>query len=127
MKKVALSDSEWKIMKLLWQESPLSCRQMEDKLKSDTGWTRHSLFTLLKRMIGREAIRVEETSPVNLYYPLLDKGATERKETKAFVDKLFSGDIGLLVAQMVDQRQLDEGEIDRLVAMLNKAKEERGK
>ena len=31
-KKAALFDAEWKIMRLLWEQSPLSCRQIEGSL-----------------------------------------------------------------------------------------------
>ena len=87
-KKIKLAETEWKIMLLLWKQSPLSCRQIEDRLKEETGWTRHTIISFLKRMIAKEAVRMEESSPVRLYYPLLDREEAVLDETRSFIAKL---------------------------------------
>lgn len=127
MKKVSLADAEWRVMRLLWEGAPLSCRQMEDRLKEETGWSRHTLFSFLKRMVERGVIRVDDSVHPKLYYPVLDQKEAVRDETRAFSEKLFGGDFGLLVSSIVERQYLDDDEIDTLLNALNKAKEARGK
>ena len=120
-KKAALSDAEWKIMRLLWERAPLSCREIEDALKEETGWTRHDIFSFLKRMEAKGALRKEDANP-QLYYPLLDYDEAVTGETRSFVGKLWNGNLGLMVSTMIKNEQLDEEEIDELLKALQAAK-----
>jgi BlaI family penicillinase repressor len=120
-KKAALSDAEWKIMRLLWEKSPLSCRQIEDTLKEETGWTRHDIFSFLKRMEAKDALRREDANP-QLYYPLLDYNEAVTGETRSFAGKLWNGNLGLMFSTMIKNEQLDEEEINELMKALQAAK-----
>ncbi len=120
-KKAALSDAEWKIMRLLWEQSPLSCRQIEDVFKEETGWTRHDIFSFLKRMETKGALRREDGNP-QLYHPLLDYNEAVTGETRSFVGKLWDGNLGLMVSTMIKNEHLNEEEIDELLKALQEAK-----
>lgn len=117
-KKVKLTDTEWKIMILLWETSPLTVRQMEDALKDETGWTRHTIISFLKRMIGKGYIHMEEGSPARLYYPILDKNETVLQETRSFAEKIFNGKIGLLVSSLAESEDITEEEINSMIKSL---------
>ncbi|EHL05490.1 transcriptional regulator, BlaI/MecI/CopY family [Desulfitobacterium hafniense DP7] len=121
-KKVGLSDSEWKILKVLWEHYPLSCRQIENQLKEDTGWTRHDIFSFLKRMEVKGAVHRKEASPHHLYYPILDYQEAVADETRSFLKKLWDGNLGLMVSSMVREEKLGEKEIDELMKSLQEAK-----
>lgn len=120
-KKVKLTDTEWKIMMLLWEGSPLTVRYMEDALKDETGWTRHTIISFLKRMIEKGYIHMEEGSPARLYYPLLDKNETVLQETRSFAEKIFNGKVGLLVSSLAESEDITEDEINSMIKSLKQA------
>lgn len=120
-KKVKLTDTEWKIMMLLWEKSPLTCRQIEDALKEETGWTRHTIISFLKRMIEKGYIQMEEGSPARLYYSLLNKNETVLQETRSFAKKIFDGKIGLLVSSLAESEDITKEEIDSMIKSLKQA------
>jgi len=117
-KNVKLTDTEWKIMMLLWERSPLTCRQIEDSLKEETGWTRHTIISFLKRMMAKGYIYMEEGNPAKLYYPLLDKNDTVLQETRSFVEKIFNGKLGLLVSSLAESEDITEDEINSMINFL---------
>ncbi|MBU5425994.1 BlaI/MecI/CopY family transcriptional regulator [Tissierella pigra] len=119
--KTKLTDTEWKIMMLLWEKNPLTCRQMEDDLKEETGWSRHTIISFLKRMQKKNYIRMEEANPARLYYPLLNKDETVLQETRSFVEKIFDGKMGLLVSSLVDSEDITKDEINSMLQSLKKA------
>ena len=43
MNNKTLSDGEWKLMNLLWDESPLTIGSMVSALRDDTGWTKATI------------------------------------------------------------------------------------
>ena len=42
---VRLSEAEWKVMSLLWQEAPQTMMQLTNHFKETTGWTKHTVMT----------------------------------------------------------------------------------
>jgi len=124
--KVKLTDTEWKIMMVLWKESPLTCRQIEDDLKEETGWTRHTIISFLKRMMKKEYVRMEEANPARLYYPLLEKDITVLQETRSFAEKIFGGKMGLIVSSLADNEDITKDELNSMLQSLEKALKEIG-
>lgn len=126
-KKTKLTDTEWKIMMLLWKKSPLTCRQIEDALKEETGWSRHTIISFLKRMMEKNYIRMEEAKPARLYYPLLNKNETILRETRLFAKKIFGGKMGLLVSSLADSDDITKDEINSMLQSLQQALDEKEK
>lgn len=122
-KSTALTDSEWQIMQLLWEDAPLTLTQMGKLLKDKTGWTRHTIISLLRRMQTKESITVEDDGKVKRFYPAIAKDDIYLTETKTFLSKLFDGKVGLMLSSMVVNEELKEDEIDELIKILNKSKE----
>ena len=122
VKRVSLTDSEWQIIKLLWDDAPLTITQMEKLLKDTTGWSRHTLISLLKRMLTKETITFEDDGRVKRFFPAITKDEAYVTETKSFLSKLYDGKIGLMVSSMADNEELDEDDINELYEILNKMK-----
>lgn len=124
--KIKLTDTEWKIMMLLWKKYPLTCRQMEEALKEETGWSRHTIISFLKRMMEKEYIRMEKANPARLYYPLLNKNTTVLQEARSFAQKIFNGKIGLLVSSLADSEDITKDEINSMLQSLKQSLKEKG-
>ena len=52
---VNLSDSEWKLMNRLWEQSPRTIMELTASLKEDTGWSKNTVITMLARLEARAA------------------------------------------------------------------------
>lgn len=122
--KIKLSEAEWKVMKLLWEESPKTMMQITNLLKETTGWTKHTVMTFLKRMEEKKAIHYEEGGRAKLYYPDIKKEEVVLQETEVFLHKVFDGRMGLMLNTMVEKKVLSKSEIDELYDILKKAEEE---
>lgn len=120
--KTKLSDSEWKIISALWEESPLTLRQIIDRTSPETGWSKHTVISFLKRMLEKGTIRMEEAKPARLYYPLIDRDSAVEKETRRMLDKLYKGKTGLLVSNLVEQEALSDEDINEMIEILEAAK-----
>ena len=65
-----LTDAELKIMHVLWAQAPLTMPEMTKALAAETGWTRHTVIGLLKRMIEKGTVRVEEGEGLKANNPI---------------------------------------------------------
>jgi len=124
MKKINLSDGEWNIMNLLWETAPRTITQLTAALKESTGWSKHTIITMLGRMESKGAVRYEKGISAKQYYPAVPQTETMLGETESFLEKVYAGSLGLMVNTMVERKSLSKKEIDELYAILKKAEEE---
>ena len=116
---VNLSDSEWKLMNRLWEQSPRTIMDLTASLKEDTGWSKNTVITMLSRLEGKGAVRHEEGLRAKRYSPAVEREDAIEAETETFMDKV--GGLGLLLSAMVEKNALTENDIAELSAILEKA------
>ena len=83
MEHLRLSDGEWKLMKTLWQRQPCTLAELVAALDAEIGWSRATIFMMLKRLIAKGADIPQATAatqPViyqshNLFIPYLGYGS----------------------------------------------------
>ena len=121
MQNINLSDGEWKLMKLLWQSQPRTIGEFVNELHDDTGWTKTTVFVMLKRLIGKGAVRVDESGRVHEYYSLIKRSDVTKEETDSFLSRVYDGSLGMMVSSLVGRHALSEKEIEELKRILDNA------
>ena len=121
---VQLSNYEWKIMNLIWEEEPRTITQLTKALTDETGWSKHTVITYLKRLEAKGAVRYEEGERAKLFYADISRKEAQLQEIDSFLNKAFSGSLGLMVKTMIKDEKLSEEEIEELEDMLKRAKGE---
>lgn len=121
--RVNLSDSEWKLMNRLWEQSPRTIMELTADLREETGWSKNTIITMLSRLEAKGAVRHEEGARAKAYYPAVDRETAARAETESFLGKVYGGSLGLLVSAMVESRALTEEDLAELSAILEKGGE----
>ena len=114
-----LSENEWYIMQILWENSSATLRELCDALSESKGWTKHAISSFLKRMQEKGAISVDESGKVKRYLPLWDKEETILEETHSIMDRVYQGNLLLMVSNAVKEQKLTKEEIDELRNMLD--------
>ncbi len=125
MSEINLSNGEWKIMNLLWESSPKTIAQLVEALADTTEWNKTTIFVMLKRLIAKGAVRMDDSGRSHLYYPLISHEKVSAEETLSFLERVYNGSIGLLVSSLVGNDTLSEGDIAELKAIIDKAEKER--
>ena len=123
--KVRLSSSEWKIISLLWENEPMTIMQITAALSNETGWTKHTVITFLKRMEDKKAVNFEKIGNAKHYFTLIKREDVAVSETQSFLQRLYRGSIGMMVNSMIKQNALSKEDIDELYDILKKAESDR--
>lgn len=119
---IGLSENEWYIMQVLWDYPAATLRKICDELYETKGWTKHAVTSFLKRMETKGAIKVDESGKVNCYKALWSKEDTILKETGSVLERIYNGDLLLMVSNAVKQQELSAAEIKELKDMLDNIK-----
>ena len=118
MGNISLSDGEWKLMNLLWDENPLTIGSMVDALRDDTGWTKATINIMLNRMSDKGAVHIETGGRQKRFYPIVTREDAVIEEAKNTLGKIKTGGIGLLVSTMAKETSLTDDEIEELYRIL---------
>lgn len=119
---VQVTEAEWKIMEVLWDHSPRTMTEITAILEPETGWTRHTVITLLKRMLEKGSISMDDTERAKKYTPLITREQASTEETHKFLSHVFKGKASLLVNHLVDAGDLSEDELKQILDMIKDKK-----
>ena len=111
-----ISESEWEVMKLLWNKSPLTSEEIICSLSEDK--------TFIIRLTKKAAIGYEKEGRIYKYYPLVDEKDCRKYENKSFLQKVYSGSLGVLLSNFLEEETLSTNEIEELERILKEKKEE---
>lgn len=117
-----VTNAEWKIMDLLW-EKPRTITQITAALTGETGWSKHTVITLLKRMQEKDTVYFEEGEKAKLYFPKVSREEAELHESDKFLNKVFHGKVALMLDTMVKNNNISEKDIDAICEILKLKKE----
>ena len=56
---LSISESEWRVMKIVWSNSPQTLPEILDRLK-ETGWSKTTIQTYLARLVKKGALTRSE-------------------------------------------------------------------
>ena len=119
-----LSDGEWKLMKVLWQQSPRTLGALVAALAPTTGWSKATVFMMLKRLIAKGAVTMDSSGKFQKYSAAITYADVEPEETESFLSKVYGGSVGMMVSNLVGRGALSEQEIQELKAILDAAEKQ---
>ena len=114
----AISEAEWKIMRVLWTKSPKPAYDVIQALSKPKGWHPNTIKTLLQRLHRKKALGVRKYKNLHLYYPLVSEEACAHAESESFLDRLFGGRIQPLLLHFAKRQKLTAKDLEALRRIL---------
>ena len=119
-----ISDAEWEVMNVLWQESPRSASEVADAICERMKWHPKTVKTLLGRLVRKGALRYREEGNRYLYTPVLPRDRYVAAESRSFVDRVFGGDATPALLHIVETMDLSEEDMKELRSILERKSRE---
>ena len=121
MEHMRLSDGEWKLMKALWRRQPQTLAELVRALNGETAWSKATVFMMLKRLIAKGAVVMDDSGKLQKYSASIAYADVEPEETESFLSRVYGGSVGMMVSNLVGRGALSEQEIQELKAILDAA------
>ena len=118
-----ISEAEWEIMKIIWTNPNISAREVMKELEESIEWKINTVKTLLGRLVEKKAIGFEKNNRTYFYYPLVSKEECVKAESKSFLERVYNGSVGLMMANFLKHQKLSKKDIDQLKNILNEKDE----
>ena len=119
MEIIKLFDSELKLMEYLWENSPITAKELTVLAKNDIGWNKNTTYTVLKKLIDKNAVKREE--PNFICMPLITKEQVCQTETESLINKLYNGSRKTFFAAFLNHEKLTSDEIEELRRIIEKS------
>ena len=103
-------ESEYRFCLILWDNEPISSRELSDLCKEKLGWSKTTTYTVIKRLSDRGVIKNENTVVTSL----VSKDEAQISEIDEMMDKKFEGSIPAFIAAFARNRKLSEQEIEEI-------------
>ena len=115
-----ISDSEWNVMKVVWESGPLTAGQIVQRMASQSDWHPRTIKTLLSRLVKKGAVAMEEDGKRFLYRAKVTREACRRYETRSFLSRVFDGAVAPALVHFLKQSDLSREEIEELKKILER-------
>lgn len=113
-----LFDSELKAMEIIWENEPVSARQVSLIAAEQIGWNKNTTYTVIKKLEGKGYIKREE--PGFICTSLVSREDVCRTEAQSLVDKLFGGSKKALFSALLEDEKISLNDLDELRRMIDK-------
>ena len=114
-----ISDAEWEVMNIVWDDAPVVAADVVDRLTTTTDWSEATVKTLLGRLVRKGALEYEVDGRRYLYRPKVTRARCVRAESRSFIDRVLGGRSSRLLVHMMKETRLDDDEIEELRRLLD--------
>ena len=127
MAEYSLPDAELDVMACLWQQGPLTARELRETLSERRPMTHASISTLLKRLLEKQLVSREkgQVGKAFIFRAAVKPNATYRQLVADLLDRVFGGSGVALVTSLLDAQSPTSEELDELVDMLEELRSHR--
>jgi predicted transcriptional regulator len=115
-----VSDAELDVLKVLWEQGPLTVRAVETKLrKRKRRWAYNTVLTLLSRLRDKGFVAADKTGSAHVFRAAVTREELLRSGLSDLADRICDGTSSPLVHALVQGARLTPDEISQLRKMLD--------
>src|SRR5436853_7286253 len=110
----AISQAEWDVIKVLWENGPLTAGQVVEALSGATLWRPRTIKTLLARLVKKGAVRCDAQQRRYVYRAVLTRQAAARREARSFLSRVFDGALMPALVTILKESDLSAADAQQL-------------
>jgi len=120
MAEIKLGVVESRFADIIWNNEPLTSRELVEKAKAELDWNKSTTYTILRRLCERGIFQNDGGTVTSL----ISKDEFFAVQSKQFVDETFDGSLPAFIAAFTQRKKLSKNEIDQIQAMIDAARKE---
>ena len=122
MKIPGIAESEWAVMEVLWENSPLTATEVAETLRPATNWAKNTVRTLLTRLVEKGALKIgKNAAGTRTFLPAVSRAACVKAEGKSFLQRIFGGAAKPLLVHFAQNSRLTAAEVKELKRLLDES------
>ncbi len=123
---VELTESEWSVIKAVWENEPCTAPAIQERLLQPTGWTYSTVRTLMDRMVAKGVLKAKKEGKLTVYHSVVTRAQAQRGELFYALKHAFNGALTPMVQCLLESNHLEADELAKLESLI-KAKKKSAK
>lgn len=115
--KEKIFDSEIKVMEIVWDNEPVSAKDISLIAAESIGWNKNTTYTIIKKLEAKGFIRRDD--PGFICTPLVSKMQMQKIEAASLVKKVFDGSRQALFSALLTDEPLTDSELEALRKLID--------
>ncbi|MDQ3517160.1 MAG: BlaI/MecI/CopY family transcriptional regulator [Gemmatimonadota bacterium] len=115
---VPLTDLQIELMRVLWLQGEATVIEVHQRISQQRGLAQGTVATLLTRLEKRGAITHRTEGRQFVYRALVSETEVRRWMLAQVADRLFGGDVPLLIHQLLAEREVSAGDLAEVKALI---------
>lgn len=116
-----LTDAEARLMHVLWQRGQATVAEVVAGLRGRPLVAYNTVQTTLRILEDKGYVRHEKAGRAFIYHPLVDQQVARRSALGHLVKRMFDNSPSLLVLNVLENDQIEPGELQRLKRLIEEA------
>jgi len=116
--KLELFESEWTILRIVWERQPCAAPTVQEALAAEKGWAYTTVKTLMDRMVRKGLLRTEKIRNLYLYRAAVSQAQAQRSEIFRTVQRAFNGTLTPMMQFLLENEELSEQEYEHLARLI---------
>ena len=108
--------SEYRFCLILWENEPIKSTKLALLCKEKLGWSKTTVYTVIKRLSERKIIKNENT----IVTSLVSKQQVQISEIDDLLENKFEGSLPAFIAAFAKRQKLTEKEINQIRDIIDK-------
>lgn len=124
MSKVKLSDIEWTILNLVWEDQKISVREVADKINENDKKAYTTIQTYMENLIKKGYLKKKKIGLVNFYSSTISKESLLKKESSRFLNIGFDGSFSNFASFLFKSKNISKNDIKELRKLIDEVDDE---
>jgi BlaI family penicillinase repressor len=120
---VELTESEWSIIKAVWETEPCTAPTIQERLAKATRWTYSTVRTLMDRMVVKGVLTAKKEGKLTIYQSAVTREQAQRGELFYTLKHAFNGALTPMLQCLLDNHDLDAAELAKIEALIRARKQ----
>jgi BlaI family penicillinase repressor len=119
---VELTESEWEIMKVVWEKQPCTAGTVQEMLVKSRDWAYSTVKTTMDRMAEKGFLTIERIRNLQLFKACISEVDAKRGELRKMLKRAFDGALTPMMQFLIEHEGLSKEEASQLRKLVTRAK-----
>lgn len=114
-----ISEAEYEIMKIIWENSPVSTNEVCERVPKSHNWSNKTVHTLLSRLTAKQVITYEQRGRMYYYSPVISQDKYLSQENRLFLNRFYNGEAATLLSSLLSDTELSDDDLKNMYDLID--------
>ncbi len=112
--KTEMTEAEWAIMKIVWENEPCAAGTVQEALETSKGWAYSTVKTTMDRMVKKGLLKIKKIRNLQLFSAQVSQAQAQTGEFRKMLSRAFNGALTPMMQFLVENESFSKNDLEAL-------------